>query len=209
MSVWVRASTPRRSWTSLPAFRTARGTRKAYLAETAELAYVGRSQNGEWGLALSSAAQGSLIDIVGSSFFPLYKVIGPMIFFLSLMLLVWGAFRLMVTVLIQIIVIVRYKGCGLWVMTALWGTLFQLAISPFSWVDAAMEGVGERVGQMMENEADREPEKEKPKRKAISMEDLRRKYSWWPSSGEQITLIDMGASEAEGGAPRSIKSTNL
>jgi hypothetical protein len=62
-----------------------------------------------------------------------------MIFFLSLMLLVWGAFRLMITILIRIIVIVSYKGCGLWVMTALWGTLFQLAISPFSWVDAAME----------------------------------------------------------------------
>ncbi len=88
-----------------------------------------------------------------------------------------GGIQAKVTVLIRIIVIVRYKGCGLWVMTALWGTLFQLAISPFSWVDAAMEGVGERVGQMMENEADREPEKEKPKRKAISMEDLRRKYS--------------------------------
>ncbi len=75
-----------------------------------------------------------------------------------------------------------------------------------------MEGVGERVGQMMENEADREPEKEKPKRKAISMEDLRRKYSWWPSgggSGEPIALIDMGTSGAEEGAPRSIKSTNL
>jgi hypothetical protein len=96
-------------------------------------------------------------------------------------------------------------------MTALWGTLFQLAISPFSWVDAAMEGVGERVGQMMENEADREPEKEKPKRKAISMEDLRRKYSWWPSSGgEPIPLIDMGASGSDEEAPRSIiKSTNL
>jgi hypothetical protein len=150
---------------------------------------------------------------VGSSFFPIYKVIGPMICFLSLMLLVWGAFRLMVTILIRIIVIVRYKGCGLWVMTALWGTLFQLAISPFSWVDAAMEGVGERVGQMMENEADREPEKEKPKRRAISMEDLRRKYSWWPSGssggGKPIALIDMGASEAEGAAPRSIKSTHL
>jgi hypothetical protein len=191
-------------------FQDSQGTRKAYLAETAELAYVGRSENGEWGLALSSAAQGSLIDIVGSSFFPLYKVIGPMIFFLSLMLLVWGAFRLMITILIQIIVIVRYRGCGLWVLTALWGTLFQLAVSPFSWVDAAMEGVGDRVSQMMENEADREPEKEKPKRKAISMEDLRRKYTCWPSGGgEPITLIDMGASEAEGGAPRSIKSTNL
>jgi hypothetical protein len=118
----------------------------------------------------------------------------------------------MITILIRIIIIVRYRGCGLWVMTALWGTLFQLAVSPFSWVDAAMEGVGERVGQMMKNEADREPEKEKPKRKAISMEDLRRKYSWWPSGGgggEPIALIDMGALEAEGGAPRSIKSTNL
>jgi hypothetical protein len=88
-------------------FQDSQGTRKAYLAETAELAYVGRSENGEWGLALSADAQGSLIDIVGSNFFPLYKVIGPMIFFLSLMLLVWGAFRLMVTVLIRIIVIVR------------------------------------------------------------------------------------------------------
>ena len=40
-----------------------------------------------------------------------------------------------------------------------------------------MGEVGERVGQMMENEADREPEKERPKRRALSMEDLRRKYS--------------------------------
>jgi hypothetical protein len=183
------------------------------LAETAELAYVGRSDNGEWGLALSSAAQGSLIDIVGSSFFPLYKVIGPMIFFLSLMLLVWGAFRLMITILIRVIVIVRYRGCGLWVLTAVWGTLFQLAVSPFSWVDAAMGEVGERVGQMMETEAEREPEKEKPRRKALSIEDLRRKYSWWPSSnnggGEPMALIDMGATGAEGSPRCAIKSTNL
>jgi hypothetical protein len=101
-----------------------------------------------------------------------------MIFFLSLMLLVWGAFRLMDTVMIRVIVIVRCKGCGIWVQTALWGTLFQLAISPFSWMDAAMEGVGERVGQMMETEADREPEEEKARRRTLSMEDLRRKYSW-------------------------------
>ncbi len=174
---------------------------------------MGRSESGEWGVALSSAAQGSLIDIVGSSFFPLYKVIGPMIFFLSLMLLVWGAFRLMITILIRVIVIVRYRGCGLWVLTAVWGTLFQLAVSPFTWMDAAMGEVGERVGQMMENKADREPEKERPQKQAISMEDLRRKYSWWPSgssSGEPVTLIDMGAPGVEEGASRSIiKSTNL
>ncbi len=134
-------------------FQDSQGTRKAYLAETAEMAYSGRNERGEWGLALSTAAQGTLIDIVGASFFPLYRVIGPMIFFLSLMLLVWGGLRLVVTVLVRVIVIVRCKGCGLWVLTALWGTLFQLAISPFSWMDAAMEGVGVRVAEMMETEA--------------------------------------------------------
>jgi hypothetical protein len=192
-------------------FQDSQGTRKAYLAETAELAYTGRTESGEWGLALSSAAQGSLIDIVGASFFPLYKVVGLMIFFLSHMLLVWGTFRLMVTILIRIIVIIRYKGCGIWVMTALWGTLFQLAISLFSWVDAAMERVAERVGQMMENEADREPEEEKPRRKALSMEDLRRKYLWWPngSGKEPVTLIDMEAMDGEGATLRDVKSTKL
>jgi hypothetical protein len=102
-----------------------------------------------------------------------------MIFFVSLFLLVWGGLRLVVTVLARVVVIVRCKGCGLWVLTALWGTLFQLAISPFSWMDAAMEGVGERVGEMMETEATREPDEERPKRRSLSMEDLRRKYSWW------------------------------
>ncbi len=100
----------------------------------------------------------------------------------------------------------------MWVLTAMWGTLFQLAISPFSWMDAAMAGVGERVSQMMEDEADREPEERGPKRKAISMEDLRRKYSWWPKSSgdkEPVALIDMGAAEAGEAVPWSIKSTNL
>ncbi len=93
----------------------------------------------------------------------------------------------------------------------MWGTLFQLAISPFSWMDAAMAGVSERVGQMKENEADREPEEERPKRNALSMEDLRRKYSWWPSGNgkEPVALIDMEAMDGEGAALRGIKSTKL
>ncbi len=95
----------------------------------------------------------------------------------------------------------------------MWGTLFQLAVSPFSWVDAAMGEVGERVGQMMETEADRESERERPKRRALSLEDLRKKYSWWPGSGgngaEPLALIDVEATGSEE-APRGvIKSTNL
>jgi hypothetical protein len=154
-----------------------------------------------------------LIDIVGASFFPLYRVVGPMIFFLSLMLLVWGGLRLMVTVLVRVIVIVRCKGCGIWVLTALWGTLFQLAISPFSWMDAAMEGVGVRVGQMMETDAAWEPEEEKPKRKSLSMEDLRKKYSWWLSGGgkeeQPAPLIDVEAGEEDGATMRVVRSTKL
>ncbi len=71
-------------------FQDSQGTRKAYLAETAELAYRGPTGDGEWGLGLSTAAQSSIIDIVGASFFPLYSVVGPMVFFVSLMLLVGG-----------------------------------------------------------------------------------------------------------------------
>jgi hypothetical protein len=100
-----------------------------------------------------------------------------MIFFLSLLLLIWGGLRLMVTVLLRVIIIVRCKGCGIWVLTAFWGTLFQLAISPFSWVDAAMESVGERVGQMMETEAAWEPEDRETRKRSRSVEELRRRYS--------------------------------
>jgi hypothetical protein len=133
--------------------------------------------------------------------------------FLSLFLLVWGGLRLVITVLARVIVIVRCKGCGLWVLTALWGTLFQLAISPFSWMDAAMEGVGERVGEMMETEATREREAERPKRRSLSMEDLRRKYSRWPNrggrEGQPAPLIDVEAGEEDSAAMRGVKSTKV
>jgi hypothetical protein len=67
------------------------------------MAYAGGNEKGEWGLALGSAAQGSLIDLVGVSFFPLYKVVGPLIFFLSLLLLVWGGLRLIITIFLRIV----------------------------------------------------------------------------------------------------------
>ncbi len=47
--------------------------------------------------------------------------------------------------------------------------------------------------------------------KALSIEDLRRKYSWWPSGNgkEPVALIDMEAMDGEGATPRGIKSTKL
>jgi hypothetical protein len=55
-----------------------------------------------------------------------------MIFFLFLFLLVWGGLRLIVTIFLRVAIIIRYRGCGVWVLTAFWGTLFQLAVSPFN-----------------------------------------------------------------------------
>jgi hypothetical protein len=46
------------------------------------------------------------------------------------MLMVWGGLRLMITVFLRVVIIVRYRGCRVWVLTAFWGTLFQLAVCP-------------------------------------------------------------------------------
>ncbi len=192
-------------------FQDSQGTRKAYLAETAEMAYIERNEKGERGLALGSVAQGSLIDHVGVNFFPLYRVVGPMVFFLSLLLLVWGGLRLAVTVFLRVAIIVRYKGCGIWVMTAFWGTLFQLAVSPFNWINAAMEDMGRKVGLMMETKAAREPEAKESKER--SMEDLRRRYSWLPSDqgkeGSSNPTLGFGAEAEDGASLRLEKSTKV
>jgi hypothetical protein len=119
----------------------------------------------------------------------------------------------MVTVLLRVIIIVRCKGCRIWVLTAFWGILFQLAISPFSWVDAAMESMGARISQKMETEAAQEPEDGETKKKSMSLEDLRRKYSCWPSGhrkeGSPNPLIDMEAEAEESAALKVGKSTRL
>jgi hypothetical protein len=158
-------------------FQDIQGTRKAYLAETAELAYMGRNEKGKWGLALGPVAQLSIVNLVGMSFFPLYEVVGPIIFFLSLLLMVWGGLRLEVTIFLRVAIVVRYRGCGVLVLMAFWGTLFQLAVSPFNWIDGMMEDVAWRVGVMPDNEATRAlAGKEEEER---SLEDLHKKYPLW------------------------------
>jgi hypothetical protein len=51
-SIYMREQLEEFAW-----FQDSHGTRKAYLAETAERAYIGRNEKGEWGLALGSGAQ--------------------------------------------------------------------------------------------------------------------------------------------------------
>ncbi len=86
------------------------------------------------------------------------------------------------------------------------GNFIPAGRHPFTWMEEAMEGVGELVGQMMESEAGREPEDDVPRRRAISMEDLWRKY---PSRGPS-TLIEMDTiPEEQEKLAKGIKSTKL
>jgi hypothetical protein len=45
------------------------------------------------------------------------------------------------TIFLRVAIIVRYRGCGVWVLTAVWGTFIQLAVSPFNWIHGLMEDV--------------------------------------------------------------------
>ncbi len=88
----------------------------------------------------------------------------------------------MVTIFLRVAIIVRYSGCGVWVLTALWGTLFQLAVSPFTWIDGMMEDVTCRVGRMLDNDVACEPDCEETDEQ--NLEDLKRRYPWQLSGRE-------------------------
>jgi hypothetical protein len=57
-------------------FQESQGTRRAFLAESAERAYNNRA-GGQWGSGLSDLATESLIDAVGYHLVPMFRVIGP------------------------------------------------------------------------------------------------------------------------------------
>jgi hypothetical protein len=63
---------------------------------------------------------------------------------------------LVVTIFLRVAIILRYRGCGVWILAAFWGTLFQLAVSPFNWIDRVMEEMGEKEGRMLSEEASRD-----------------------------------------------------
>jgi hypothetical protein len=47
-----------------------------------------------------------------------------------LILFLVGIIRMLLDIVIWAIAIARVRGCGLWLLGALWGTLFQVAVSP-------------------------------------------------------------------------------
>ena len=135
------------------AFINAAGTRNAFLADQTERAYQTRS-GADWGLALGDRAKELMLDHVGWSFIPLYRLFGPLSMLFILVIFVVGLIRLTVTLLIRTIVITRKKGCGVWVFAAVWGTLYQLVITPIRWADNTAEQMARDVEMRMNQEAE-------------------------------------------------------
>jgi hypothetical protein len=70
-------------------------------------------------------------------------------------MMVWGGLRLVVTIFLRVAIILRYRGCGMWVLATFWDTLFQLAVSSLKWINRIIKDVGEKVDRMLNTEASR------------------------------------------------------
>jgi hypothetical protein len=101
-------------------FQESQGTRRAFLAESAERAYNSRS-GGQWDSGLLDLATESLIDAVGYHLVPMYRVIRPTAAVELLVLFLVGILRMPLDIMIRVIAIARIRGCGWWLMGAFWG----------------------------------------------------------------------------------------
>jgi hypothetical protein len=64
------------------------------------------------------------------SLIPLYRFIGPATITIIFILFLVGMGRIVLTVALRAFAIIRVRGPGVWLISAFWGTLFQLAMSP-------------------------------------------------------------------------------
>jgi len=133
-------------------FQDSQGTRRAYLAETAEYAYASR-QNGEWGLEISESAKSMMVDVVGIQLIPLYHIVGPVAITIMLIMFLAGVGKMALEILVRGYAILCMHGCGLWMIAAFWSILFHLAMAPFNYGWELGGKAGKGVGKAMEVEA--------------------------------------------------------
>ncbi|MFN9905667.1 MAG: hypothetical protein ACK56F_06000, partial [bacterium] len=102
-------------------FQESQGTRRAFLAESAERAYNTRVGD-QWGSGLSDVATTHLVEAVGHHLVPLYRYIGPTATMALVILFLIGVVRMLLDIVIRAVAIAKVRGCGWWLMGAFWGT---------------------------------------------------------------------------------------
>ena len=106
------------------------------------------------GALAGERAKEMIIDHVGWSFIPLYRIFGPLSMLFIMLIFVIGLLRFVITLLVRNVMITRARGCGVWVRAAVWGTLYQLVITPIRWADDTAGRMAKDVERRMEYEAE-------------------------------------------------------
>jgi hypothetical protein len=169
-------------------FQESQGTRRVFLAESAERAYNSRF-GGEWGSGLTDRATDHLVDVVDFHLVPLYRLFGPMAVIAILILFLVDIIRMLLDIVTRPIAIARVRGCGLWLLGALWGTLFQVAVSPVRWAAGVGQDAGERVKYHMDAEVARIESEDKVEASHKSSLEIEAETST-RSSGGTISNLD-------------------
>ena len=130
---------------------------------------------------MGERARAAIIDAVGLSLVPLYRIVGPTAVTLLFLMFFWGMVRLVFTIIMRAIAIYRARGAGLWILGAFWSLSFQLLITPFSWIGGAAASVADRVGTEMECQAHHEDARRGDGGyPAAALEELERSESTYP-----------------------------
>lgn len=162
-------------------FQQVQHARNAFISEQTGIAFQGKNEKGEWGLSLSSHAKEMMLDAVGFNFIPLYRFVGPISVTFILILFIVGLVRIFATVIFRIIVLIKIRGVGIWLLGAVWNTVYQLLITPVRWADNAARDVAERVGNQMTTDAAAAEEKTGPWKTALEL--LRKSAAEEPHGG--------------------------
>jgi hypothetical protein len=166
------------------AFQQSSAVRAAYIADASELAFSRRSANGEWGLPISEYGKHAIVDLVGLSFIPLYRFLGPVSMIIILVLFFITITRLTITVLFRIIVLGRTRGCGFWILAAFLGCVYQIVISPLEWADRKAKDMAEKVEARMIAKGEEQGDLDTTRQLEADLEDMRQrenKYLYWHS----------------------------
>jgi hypothetical protein len=170
--------------------------RAAYVADVSELAYSRRGPDGEWGLPLGPRATEAIIDLVGLSFVPLYRFLGPVSMIVILVLFFVGISRLVFTILFRAIVLGRTRGCGFWIFAAFLGCAYQLLISLIQRADRKAQEIAARVESGMLNGAEDEAKSAKEFPAILSnypsLTEVRQneRYNFWRSLCKREAGVD-------------------
>ena len=83
------------------------------------------------------------------------QILGPVSMLLMLVFFFIGIVCIGVTIIVRAVIITRTKGCGLWVLAFIYGTLYHVAVTPMRWADDVARKIAQEVEQRMMEESER------------------------------------------------------